>query len=318
MSMIYRGKVVETDLSKNSNGGTEMMRARLLDNVESFLLSNFAIHFSRPREIPTDVKNILYCHDLAEDPENKILLDGGWKQFDRFVFVSAWQRDQYIMIFGIPYSRCTVIPNAVELRYMPKANRDVETIRFIYHTTPHRGLELLYPVFDALTRKYDNIHLDVYSSFKVYGWEQRDKPYNDLFNQISNHKNMTYHGAVTNGEVIEALKKSHIFLYPNIWKETSCIALIEAIKSGLVCIHPNYGALTETAANATLMYDYHEDPSVHANIAYSVADSILKMQQNDPKFIERFTTSERFNLARNDVNSFAASWTKLLRDMSDG
>ena len=318
MSMIYKGNVVETELSKNSKGGTEMMRQRLLENVEGHLLENFAIHFSRPREIPSDVKNILYCHDLAEDPENKILLDGGWKQFDRFVFVSAWQRDQYIMIFGIPYSKCSVIPNAVELRYMPKTNRVVETIRFIYHTTPHRGLEILYPVFDALTREFDNIHLDVYSSFRVYGWEQRDAPYQELFNKIANHDHMTYHGSVSNGEVLDALKKSHIFLYPNIWKETSCIALIEAIKSGLICIHPNYGALTETGGIASIMYDYTEDPNTHANIAYSVAKGVLEMQKNDPKFIERFTTSERLNLARNDINSFSASWTRLLRDMGNG
>ena len=76
--MIYKGQVVESEQSKKAMGGTEMMRKRLLDNIDSGLLSNTAIHFSRPREIPNDVKlNILYCHDLAEDPENKIL-EGGW------------------------------------------------------------------------------------------------------------------------------------------------------------------------------------------------------------------------------------------------
>ena len=78
MSMIHKGHIVESELSKNSKGGTEMMRKRVLDNVNSELLSNVAIHFSRPREIPTDVKNIMYCHDLAKDPENNILKEGGW------------------------------------------------------------------------------------------------------------------------------------------------------------------------------------------------------------------------------------------------
>ena len=73
MSMIYKGEVVESELSANSKGGTEMMRQRLLDNVNSELLDGFAIHLSRPRDIPTDVKNIFYCHDLVGDPENKIL-----------------------------------------------------------------------------------------------------------------------------------------------------------------------------------------------------------------------------------------------------
>jgi hypothetical protein len=110
------------------------------------------------------VPNILWCHDLAEDPENKVLRDGGWEKFDHFVFVSNWQRDQYIVRFGIPYSKCSVIYNAVEKQYAPK-EKDMSTIRFVYHTTPHRGLELLVPIFDALSKEFDNIHLDVYSSF---------------------------------------------------------------------------------------------------------------------------------------------------------
>ena len=314
MSMIYKGVVKESELSANSKGGTEMMRARLLERVAPELLENVAIHFSRPREIPNDVKNILYCHDLAEDPENSILLDKGWDKFAKIVFVSAWQRDQYIIRYNIPYSKCMVIPNAVEKRYEAE-EKNTETIRFIYHTTPHRGLELVYPVIDALSKEYPNIHLDVYSSFAIYGWVQRDEPYNDLFKKIHEHPNMTYHGSVPNKQVLDALDKANIFLYPSIWKETSCIALIEAIKSGCVCIHPNFGALPETAANATIMYDYDEDASRHANLAYAITKSVLEHQKNDPHFLNRFSRSDRFGLVPNDINTFQNLWNKTLREV---
>ena len=311
MSCIYKGEVIETELSKNSWGGTEMMRQRLIENVDKSLLENVAIHLSRPREIYDDVANILWCHDLAEDPENKILLDGGWDKFDYFVFVSAWQRDQYIMRFGIPYSRCTVIHNAVEKQYVPQ-QKDLETIRFVYHTTPHRGLELLVPIFEALAKEFNNIHLDVYSSFEVYGWAERDETYSGLFKRIEAHPNMTYHGAVSNNEVLDALQNSHIFLYPNIWKETSCIALIEAIKSQMLCIHPNYGALPETGCNATIMYDFNEDAQVHANYAFAVTKQVLYTMMQDPNYFHGFTYSDRFNLARNNIQSFSTVWTATL------
>lgn len=314
MSMIYKGVVKESELSANSKGGTEMMRARLLERAEPELLKDVAIHFSRPREIPNDVKNILYCHDLAEDPENSILLDKGWDKFAKIVFVSAWQRDQYILHYKIPYSKCMVIPNAVEKRYEAE-EKNTETIRFIYHTTPHRGLELVYPVIDALSKEYPNIHLDVYSSFAIYGWVQRDEPYNDLFKKVHEHPNMTYHGSVPNKQVLAALDKANIFLYPSIWKETSCIALIEAIKSGCVCIHPNFGALPETAANATIMYDYDEDPSRHANLAFAITKSVLEHQKNDPHFLNRFSRSDRFGLIPNDINTFQNLWNKTLREV---
>lgn len=311
MSCIYKGKIIESELSANSRGGTEMMRERLVNNVDAEALSNVAIHLSRPREVYEDVPNILWCHDLAEDPENKILLDGGWEKFDHFVFVSAWQRDQYVLRFGIPYSRCSVILNSVEKQYSPK-QKDMSTIRFVYHTTPHRGLELLVPIFDALSQEFDNIHLDVYSSFSIYGWESRDVPYSGLFKRIEAHPNMTYHGVKSNEEVLKALDDSHIFLYPNIWKETSCIALIEAIKSQVLCIHPNYGALPETGSNATIMYDFNEDPQVHANYAYAVTKQVLEAMQNDPNYFHGFTYSDRFNLARNNIQSFVTMWNALL------
>jgi len=318
MSCIYKGEVIETELSQNSKGGTEMMRKRLLDNADKDLLGKFAIHFSRPREVYMDVPNILYCHDLAEDPENECLRNGNWTSFDHFVFVSQWQRDMYIAYYGIPHSKCTVIPNAIEKPYVPAAEKDTDTIRFIYHTTPHRGLELLVPIFEALAKQYDNIHLDVYSSFSIYGWEQRDKPYQQIFERIAASDHMTYHGAVSNEEVLNALENSHIFLYPSIWKETSCIALIEAIKSAVLCIHPNYGALSEVGANATISYDWHEDKTTHANRAFNVARQVLDMQNEDSSFISKFTTSDRFNLARNSINSFANSWNRLLQDLNNG
>ena len=313
--MIHKGNVVESEQSKNANGGTEMMRKRLIDNVDSELLSDVAIHFSRPRHVPADVnKNILYCHDLAQDPENTILRNEKWKQFDHFVFVSQWQRDQYNAMYGIPFSKCSIIQNAIETTYEPR-KKSTEQIRFIYHTTPHRGLELLYPVFDALTKVHDNIHLDVFSSFSIYGWEQRDEPYRETFMELTDHPHITYHGAQPNGTVLEALKQSHIFLYPCIWQETSCIAMIEAIRCGVLCIHPHLGALRATRANATIQYNYNEDKSAHANIAYAYAKQVLDIQKNDPDFIHKMTNTDRCQLYPHNIDIFKSNWTKLLLEL---
>tara|TARA_R110001632_G_scaffold31710_1_gene82516 strand:- start:170 stop:1129 length:960 start_codon:yes stop_codon:yes gene_type:complete len=315
MSMIHKGHIVESEQSKNANGGTEMMRKRLLDNVDFDLLGDVAIHFSRPRHVPADVeKNILYCHDLAQDPENAVLRNEKWKQFDHFVFVSQWQRDQYNAMYGIPHSKCSVIQNAVETVYEAR-EKPTEQIRFIYHTTPHRGLELLYPVFDALTKVHDNIHLDVFSSFSIYGWEQRDEPYRELFMNLTDHPNITYHGAQPNSVVLDALLKSHVFLYPNIWQETSCIAMIEAIRSGVLCVHPNLGALSETTANSTIMYNYNENKSDHANIAYAYAKQVLDIQKDDPTFISRMTNNQKSQLYPHTIEIFKSNWTKLLLEL---
>jgi len=317
MSCIYKGTIVETNLSKNSKGGTEMMRGRLLNYVNKDLLGKVAIHFSRPRELYKDVPNILYCHDLVGDPENKILKDGGWEKFDHIVFVSHWQRDQYIMVFGIPYSKCSIIPNAIELEYSFE-EKQTDKIRFIYHTTPHRGLQLVYPIFDALSREFDNIHLDVFSSFKIYGWEQRDEKYKDLFDKIKSHPNMTYHGSKSNEIVLKALKESHVFLFPSIWMETSCIAMIEAIRSGCVVIHPSYGALPETANGATVMYDYNEDHQTHAATCYTITRNILLNQKQNKNLFNQITANTAFELPYNTIPNFTTSWDSILTRVLNG
>lgn len=316
MSCVYRGAVVDTDLSKNARGGTEMMRDRLLRVVPLDLLEKAAIHFSRPRQIYDDVPNIFYAHDLAEDPENKILENGGWNLFHKIVFVSNWQKDQYVTKFGIPYSKCTVIENAIEKEYVPRKKPD-GPIRFIYHTTPHRGLELLYPIFDLLSKQFE-VHLDVFSSFEVYGWKERDKPYEKLFDSLRNHEKITYHGAQPNEVVLEALDRSHVFLYPCIWTETSCIALIEAIRSGCLCIHPNIGALPETASGASLIYDYDERPQEHANTAYLIAMKLLQINKEKPGYIESFsvdTPEISKYLLKNSIDHFRNKWVSLLKSV---
>lgn len=319
MSCVYKGKVIQSELSKNAKGGTEMMRDRLIEYVNPDLLNKVAIHFSRPREIYEDVPNILYCHDLAEDPENVILAEGGWRKFAHFVFVSCWQRDQYVRLFGIPYSHCTVIYNAIDKDFSDRKFETVDEIKFIYHTTPHRGLELLIPIFEELCKTHNNITLDVYSSFSIYGWEQRDDKFKDCFDRIKSHPKMNYHGAVSNEKVLEALENSHVFLYPNIWKETSCIALIEAIKSQLVCIHPDFGALPETSSGNTIMYRYNENIQEHANQAYAVTNYLLNTIKSDPNYLTNHAKMMGKNkLDRNGINAYATLWDSLLSNVLAG
>lgn len=317
MSALVKGEISDTDLSRNARGGTEQMRDRLLRYVDKSLLQKVVIHFSRVRDenIISGIPNVFYAHDLIGDPESRILANGGFRKFSKLVFVSYWQRDQYMLAYNIPYQHCTVIENAIEKQFEAKS-KPTDTINFIYHTTPHRGLQLLYPIFDQLTKIHSNIHLDVFSSFGVYGWAERDRQYETLFNQLRQHKNITYHGARSNDDVLKALDKAHIFLYPCIWQETSCIAMIEAIKSGVLAIHPNLAALPETASECTMMYDYTEDNQVHMNRCFHMANSVIKDIKNNPSYLEKFTHEQKCSLPVNSIEYFTGRWNRLLSDLT--
>jgi glycosyltransferase involved in cell wall biosynthesis len=260
-----------------SQGGTEQMYAGLLQRVPKELTDQFNIICSRVREenVSKTKKNILWLHDTFDDPESQHLKDAkSLERFEKLVFVSHYQQSTYNLGLGVPYDKGIVLQNAIvpiEAHEKPKG-----TINVIYHTTPHRGLELLVPVVEFLADKGLDFHLDVYSSFGIYGWPARDEPYLELFERIKRNGKMTYHGWQPNSVVREALKKAHIYAYPSIWPETSGISVIEAMSAGCNVICPSLAALPETCANFGVMYGWTENNNKHANMFAGILGMVIR------------------------------------------
>lgn len=305
---------VNDEMSVAAMGGTELMGHRLESSIDPELLSNFQIIRSRVRDLDETKVRVLWLHDLPEDPESEHLANGGWSKFHKLVFVSNWQMQRYIDRYDIPWSHCTVIPNAIEPIEAHEKPDDI--IRLAYWSTPHRGLNILVPVFAKLAEEHDNIELDVYSSFKLYGWEDRDKPFEALFDACRKHPKINYHGTVSNEELREGLKKAHIFAYPSTWQETSCLCLMEAMSAGLLCVHPNLGALYETAANWTVMYQYHEDHNQHASALYHILSDALRYAK-DESTISRVASQKSYADVFYNWSVRAGLWESMLKSLLD-
>jgi UDP-glucose:(glucosyl)LPS alpha-1,2-glucosyltransferase len=255
-----------TTASRGSFGGTEAMARELERRLPASLLSGFQIFTSAPTELAAGKVRVFWCHCTPDQSPAACLANGGWRNFHRIVFVSNWQAQAFIRQFGIPWSRCQVILNAIEPigisagRFAPIPPGT--TIRLVYTPAPNRGLAILYAIFTRICEVRDDVELDVFSSWKLYGWDS-DGPFEDLLAALRRHPRVRYHGAVPNQQVRAALADCHVFAYPAVFEETSCLCLIEAMSAGLACVHPNYGALYETAAGWTMMYQWQEDPHAH-------------------------------------------------------
>lgn len=265
-----------------SRGGTELMAERILNSIDPAYREQFNIIHSRVRDLDPVKKNILVLHDTWDDPEAAHLSDPASRaRFDGIVFVSNFQQATYNIGRGVPYEDGTVLQNAiVPINFTPE-DKMSDTLRLIYHTTPHRGLELLVPAFEFLAERYENIHLDVFSSFDIYGWAHRDEPYKPLFDRIRAHPKMTYHGFQPNDVIRDALKTSHIYAYPCIWPETSCISAMEAMSAGLQIVTSNLAALPETTAGFANMYGFIENHNIHANRFANVLSHAIDTHNNE-------------------------------------
>ena len=303
-----------------SNGGTENMFRALISKLPQKTLDEYQIICSRVREIDSNKKQILWLHDTADDPESfHLAAKHNHSKWHKMVFVSNYQFQTYHQKFGITYDRSVVIRNAIEpfnfpltdgLIVKPDANKE---LRLIYHTTPHRGLELLAPAFDLLTKHHENLHLDVFSSFSIYGWQQRDEQYKEIFDFLKAHPNVTYHGAQPNSVVRSYLEKAHIFAYPSIWPETSCIAAIEAAAAGCIVLSSDYAALPETLLNKAIQYRFNEDKLGHLNTFVSTLDNLIKTYRSNQENTIRYASNQYHEF--NDFYSWdrrILEWNRLL------
>ncbi len=302
------------EISANSKGGTELMRMGLQQRLDPSLIEDFQIIPSRVRELDESKIRVLWLHDLPGDPECDHLKNGGHEKFHQLVCVSNWQMQQFAAFYRIPYSKFIVIENAIDPIPTDQINKSTDKFKIVYHTTPHRGLEILVPVFVRLAEKYDFIELDVYSSFKIYGWEQRDEQYKELFETCRQHPQINYHGTVSNEEVRQAVAKANVFAYPSIWAETSCLSLMEAMSAKCICIHPNFAALYETAGGTTMMYQWHENPNEHAQILFAHLDNVIT-NRNDEMIANVTGIQSSYANLRYSWQRVTSIWTDLLKSL---
>jgi len=237
-------------LFNESFGGSENQLRLLLNYLpdESFKDINLILNSTNPDLLEKNRINVLWMQHFVNQKEAQNL---GTKSYvdklDFIVFNSHWNFEKFYYQFKIPESKSLVIKNAIEKIDFKKKSKN--KINLIYHTTPWRGLAHLVKIFKNLSLK--NVELNVCSSTKIYGKKfdaVLGKTYENIINECKSTKNINYLGFLDNKKIIELLKETHIFAYPSIWPETSCISAIESMAAGCEVVTTNLGALYETCS----------------------------------------------------------------------
>lgn len=309
------------ELNAKSQGGTEITTTGLQKYLEQHVpnLDKFQIITSRVRNLYEDKIRVLHLHDLALDPESAHLKnEEGRNRFHKLVFSSNWQYQSFRDYLGLPFdSRSTIIETGVDSFEPIWSAKDFSgPIKLIYTSTPHRGLDILVAVFEELVKEYPNIELDVFSSFKIYGWDERDKQYEPLYDRCRNHPKINYRGFSPQPIVRQAVAEAHILAYPNIWPETSCRSLIEAGMAGLLCVHPNHAALPDTAGGMTMMYDFDTDIQAHANNFYRTMKRAIETVDLSQTQDELFFASQYFE-KRFSWETIGEKWVDLITQLEE-
>ena len=289
---------------KDSFGGSENQFRLLLKHLpdESFKDINLILNSTNYDLLEKDKINVLWMHHFVNQKEAKNLASKDFvNKLNWIVYNSNWNLDQHTKYFQVPKNKSVVIRNAIEkINFVEKPS---DKINLIYHTTPWRGLKILLKVFKNLN--LENVELNVFSSTIIYGKkfdEVLGKNYEGLFNECKNTKNVNYFGFLKNEEIIQQLKKMHIFAHPSIWPETSCIAAIEAMAAGCEVVTTDLGALSETCAPFGKIINFEKEPE-DLEIKYN------EVLLNSIKNFWSDKTQKKLKLQRETINA-TYSWNK--------
>ncbi|NDE12821.1 MAG: glycosyltransferase, partial [Actinobacteria bacterium] len=250
----------------NPKGGTEILKEQLIAQLEPGSIDgiNLIGSICHPSLVEKDKTNILWQHLSYDQPNVQYMRDRKFvDSIDYFIYVSSWQYNKFREQFQIPEYKSFVIKNATHpFESVPKPilNTIPQTkIKLLYSSTPWRGLAVLIKAIEILNKTRDDFEVDIYSSTKIYGsqFEENEKgKFDELFNKCKNTPNVNYHGYASNEEIRKALLTTHIYSYPSIFAETSCLAIIEAMSAGCHVVTTNYGALPETCGEFATMIEF--------------------------------------------------------------
>jgi glycosyltransferase involved in cell wall biosynthesis len=273
----------------NPRGGTEILKEQLIAQLEPGSIDgiNLIGSICHPSLVEKDKTNILWQHLSYDQPNVQYMKDRKFvDSIDYFIYVSSWQYNKFREHFNIPEYKSFVIKNATHpFEVIPKPSLTLPVIpqnkiKLLYTSTPWRGLAVLVKSIDILNKTRDDFEIDIYSSTKIYGaqFEENEKgKFDVLFDKCKNTKNINYLGYADNNTIRKALTTSHIYAYPSIFEETSCLAVIEAMSAGCHVVTTNYGALPETCGEFATMIEFD---SSGQNLIERYADTLNSVIDN--------------------------------------
>ena len=215
-------------------------------------------------------KNFILWMHHATDQEAALYLNDPQMiaDYNAMVFVSQWQRQQYIQAYPAIIAKPLYVKRNAIAPYFENLFTPEEKILthkvwppvFIYASTPFRGLDRLLAVYHKLAPEFPDIQLQVFSSMQIY---RTQDSYMQLYQWVLEQPGGQYFGSVTQPLLMQYMKQAMCLAYPNIFPETSCIAIMEAMATGCMIMTSNLGALPETCAGLAELLPVQADPVPH-------------------------------------------------------
>ena len=192
---------------------------------------------------------ILWAHDNCDQPQ-LLRLPELVSQIDKIVCVSNWEAEQYIKYNRAPADKIVVIPNGVANIFNLKTPKSKTAIFF---SGPHKGITPLPKIWKQVIKNHPDAKLKVFSSHNLYGeqYEQHFKipEHLEAIEELKSLPGVEYSPCIDREALLPHIQDAAFFVHPNVWEETFCVSLAEAMVCGCYPITSDIGALSEISFN---------------------------------------------------------------------
>ena len=222
------------------------------EKFDIFVVSRYASFFTLP--LSAGLK-VLWNHDTLDKPrELKLIHD----EIDIFLVLSRFHRDNFLVRLPLLDDRLVVTRNGLDLDFLDQAaSGPPEPGLFIYASRPERGLKLL--LEEIWPRLH---HWNPDARLQVCGYQLPEGPpphLEELYGQVDRLLAVTP-GVINLGPLGKAdyyhhLSRSTLMLYPSIFPEISCLAVLEAQALGVPPLTSDAFALAESVMAPELRVD---------------------------------------------------------------
>ena len=231
-----------------------------------------------------------WCHHDADQPAVAHWADPAMhKLFDGIILISEWQAKRYREAFGISWDKVMILRNGVSPAFLDLFPPDQPILTqkspdpvLIYTSTPFRGLEVLLEAVPLIRSRVANTRIRVFSSLQVYGvHDTSTDPNAHLYERSRDLEGVEYVGSCSQQQLAQEMKSAWCLAYPNIFPETSCIAVMEALAAGCKIVTSHLGALPETTAGfASMIVNSRSRVDHIQRFAEMVTEVLLRIPRN--------------------------------------
>jgi len=242
---------------------------------------------------------------------------------DLWIFVSKWQRACYLEAFAIRPERTVVIANPIAPPFLSAclpgeavlAHRDPDLL--VYASAPNRGLRALAHVLPTMRRRRPRLRLEVYSGFLLDmgpSFLPDAAARNEaLLAECAAMPGVTVHRGLDKPALARRLRNAALMSYPSQFRETSCIAVLEAMAAGCLVSTTAMGALPETTAGFAALTPVDNDTfGARAYVDRTLA--CLDRRDRDPAGVEAHLRLQVEHVrAAHSPAAFVDRWEEALR-----